>query len=253
MEIPTSPEDAYPKIIEFFRSNGGIFSPDDNQESIKLHEEKVEALMEKGPRTWGDYNKKMRDILVLNYVNAVKEAMGLNRQQVNDLKQTIHIGIITGILTKENIIVNDSFIESIDGLEFIDGKFVTPKLGKGGKVIKTTKTAKVAKPSSKNKEKKILPCPGTPEWENVIRYEQDIIPKFSLRWRNYLIELNKRFEQNYKSYKDNKNNKDKDGNKDDGDTEDGNNSTRVDDDDDTDPYQDWDDPEMTGGTMDSYE
>ncbi len=166
LTVPNDPHEALYACTDFFRSNKCIFSPTDQQLADQARQEHINAGQES--LTWTSASKKMKDCLVLGYVEDLRDTLKLSKVEEKQLEETINIGVQTKCFTKHNIAMDYNRIASIQGLCFDNQErkfFVDPR-------IKPT----AVRASTRSKNKPWVAEPGT----------EDMIPNFMVHWRKYL-------------------------------------------------------------------
>lgn len=131
LEIPMNPYEAAVLCMEFFRTNGGIFSELDQQYSAQLQDKRSQELLSQKPLEWADLNKKMQECLLSYYVMSMKEVMKLRDSEIEQLRQTLHLGIKNKYFGKNNIHVENNRIQTVDGLLWNNNDrrfFINPEL-----------------------------------------------------------------------------------------------------------------------------
>lgn len=177
VEVPVNPYDAVQTCTSFFRTHGGIFSPSDERNSLEMQYMRTQSELEQIEMTWADTNKKIQECLLSFYVMEMKSRMGLANIEVDQLRQTIRLGIGNKFFGKHNIKMVDNNIHSIQGLLWNPDKrsfFIDPSLKPitaRNYVRKKTGVAAVD-PSQK-----------------------DMIPQFSIKWTKYIECLEKKISQ----------------------------------------------------------
>jgi len=174
IEVPNNPYEASHACMEFFRSNGGIFSPIDEQHSLELQYMRAHAVLNQQQLTWADANKKVQECLLSYYVTDMKNIMGLTNTELEQLRQTIRLGIANKYFGKHNIRVENNRIHSIAGLLWNNDTrtfYINPELKPS-----TTRTYT---------RKKTGPPAIDPS-------QKDMIPQFGLKWGKYIESLNKK-------------------------------------------------------------
>jgi hypothetical protein len=177
LELSNNPHEASHACIEFFHSNGGIFSQIDEQHSLEVqhqrnHNGPVQQL------AWGDVNKKIQECMLSYYVVDMKSIMNLSNSEVEQLRQTIRLGIADKYFGKHNILVENNRIHSISGLLWNNNNrsfYINPDL----KPITTRVYIR----------KKDGPPPVDPS-------QKDMIPQFNTKWEKYIESLDKKIIRN---------------------------------------------------------
>ena len=119
LELSNNKYEAASACMEFFRVNGGIFSPTDEQNSIALQCARTQD--NSAPQlTWTTANKKLQECLISYYIMNMKHVMGLKNAEVEQLRQSILLGIFNKFFGKHNIRLEDNHIYSIEGLLWND-------------------------------------------------------------------------------------------------------------------------------------
>lgn len=178
LEVSNNPYEASHACMEFFRANGGIFSPADEQNSLELQYARAHAVLTKQQLTWGDANKKVQECMLSYYVTDMKSLMGLSDPEVEQLRQTIRLGIANKYFGKHNIRVENNRIHYVDGLLWnneLRNFYINPEL-------KPTSTRTYTR-------KKDGPAAVDPS-------QKDTIPQFGVKWRKYVESLDKKIVRN---------------------------------------------------------
>lgn len=178
LEVSNNPYEASYACMEFFRANGGIFSPSDEQKSLELQYARAHAVLTQQQLTWGDANKKVQECMLSYYVIDMKALMGLSDPEVEQLRQTIRLGIANKYFGKHNIRVENNRIHSVDGLLWnneLRNFYINPEL-------KPTSTRTYTR-------KKDGPPAVDPS-------QKDTIPQFGVKWRKYVESLDKKIVRN---------------------------------------------------------
>jgi hypothetical protein len=178
LDVPNNPYEASHACMEFFRSNGGIFSPTDEQNSLELQYSRAHAVLTQQQLTWGDANKKVQECMLSHYVTDMKDIMGLNNSELEQLRQTIRLGIANKYFGKHNIRVENNRIHSIAGLLWNSETrlfYINPELKPN-----TTRTYT---------RKKDGPPAIDPS-------QKDMIPQFGVKWGKYIESLDKKILRN---------------------------------------------------------
>ena len=116
LEIPMNPYEASILCMDFFRTNGGMFSELDQQYSTQLQDSRSQDVMSQKPLEWADLNKKMQECLLSYYVVTMKDVMKLRDNEIEQLRQTLRMGIKNKYFGKHNILVENNRIQTADGL-----------------------------------------------------------------------------------------------------------------------------------------
>ena len=135
IELQSKDEDSLKLCKEFVKLHGGLFSALDelNSERYSIPEDEI---------TWSGSKAKMKKNLVNKFIEDLTVKMNLDDDQVNQLTQTISVGISCGVFDKKNIITKDRRILEIKDLYFEDNlfKFKEPKNMKKTPQIKVIDT-----------------------------------------------------------------------------------------------------------------
>jgi hypothetical protein len=159
---------------EFFRVNGGIFSPADEQNANELQYFRANEAFNNEPLTWGSANKKLQECLASYYLMSMKKIMNLSEAEVDNLRQTILLGVANKYFGDHNISVVDNQIISISGLLwnpekrifYIDPS-IEPLVSRSYSRVKDSGTA-------------IEPA------------QKDMIPQFGVKWGKYVDMIEKK-------------------------------------------------------------
>lgn len=173
LELSNNKYEAAPSCIEFFRVNGGIFSPIDEQNSIALQNARIQSDLT-APLTWGSANKKLQECLISYYVMHMKSSMNLKSNEVEQLRRCILLGIFNKYFGKHNIRIEENHIYSIEGLMWDDEAhifFIDNR-------IKPVLTRKYTRKLDANNTSDIS--------------HKDMIPQFMTRWQKYVDFLDKK-------------------------------------------------------------
>lgn len=178
LELPGNPYEAAYACMEFFRGNGGIFSPMDEQDSLELQYARSQAVLTQQQLTWGDANKKIQECMLSHYVIGMKSLMELSDIEMEQLRQTIRLGIAHKFFGKHNINVDANRIHTIDGLLWNNQErrfYINPELKPNTTRIYT-----------RNKD-------GPPA---IDPSQKDMVPQFGLKWNKYIDSLDKKIIRN---------------------------------------------------------
>jgi len=174
LEVSNNPYEAVHACMEFFRSHGGIFSPMDEQNSVELQSARSQAVLTQQQLTWGDANKKIQECMLSHYVMEMKNIMKLTDREIEQLRQTVRLGIANKFFGKHNIRVDNNRIHSVNGLLWNNDErafYVNPELKPN-----TTRSY------TRNKD-------GPPA---VDPNQKDMIPQFKAKWLKYIESIDKK-------------------------------------------------------------
>lgn len=117
LDIRSDVSDASKDIIEFFHTQGGIFSP---AEVAKERQERALSFenMPKVYYTWGEANKQMRADMIFFFVQKEAAEKGLSKTEKDSLVRFIYRGILLKDIIPKMITCVDNRIESIKNLEW---------------------------------------------------------------------------------------------------------------------------------------
>lgn len=177
VEISMNPYESAITCMDFFRAHASIFSPMDEQNSREMQYARTQSELEREPLTWADANKKMQDCLVSLYVVEMKGRMGLSNTEVEQLRQTIKLGISTKHFSKNNIHLEDNNIYTIQGLLWNPDKRIF--------YIDSNSKPAAARSYARKKASSSAVDPG----------EKDMIPQFTVKWLKYLDAFEKKLLQ----------------------------------------------------------
>lgn len=175
LEVSNNPREAAYACMDFFRAHGGLFSPQDEKNSMEQQQQRALNDQPLQQITWATSNNKIQECLISNYVTHMKDVMKLTPNEVSRLEQTIRLGVINKYFGKTNIIIEHNKIYSINGLLWDNQSrnfFIDPNL-------KPT----VTRNYSRNKE---------PQCSITDPNKKDMIPQFTLKWNKYTDSLNKK-------------------------------------------------------------
>lgn len=178
LEVSGNPYEAAYACMEFFRYNGGLFSQTDEQDSLNLQHIRSQAVLTQQQLTWGDANKKIQECMLSHYVIGMKSIMSLSDSEMEQLRQTIRLGISNKFFGKHNINLDNNRIHTINGLLWNNEErifYINPEL----KPVST-------RTYTRNKEgySSIDPC------------KKDTIPQFGVKWYKYIESLDKKIIRN---------------------------------------------------------
>lgn len=174
LEVPNNPYEAAYACMEFFRSNGSIFSALDQQNSLEIQQTRANNTSNLAPITWENSNKKVQECLLSYYVMDMKLLMSLRENEVTQLRQTIWLAISGKYFDKNNIYVLNNRIQSISGLLWDDKNrkfYVDPNI----KPNVTRTYNKKCNPKSMGDLQ-----------------QKDTIPQFGIKWKKYLDSVEKK-------------------------------------------------------------
>ena len=175
--VPEDIIDAEKVIKGFIYEHAGIISPID----LKLKRDTEDAKMYNNISNneniqWHNIrNEKDQSLILSLFVEAVSDYYNLNFEESKSLYQIIKLGIISGYLTTENIIMENGNITEIVGLEYLENerKFsINENLRKS---VKPSKKIYTAEENTKNSD------------EDYNIQNKSILIKY---WNKYLNELN---------------------------------------------------------------
>jgi hypothetical protein len=178
LEVSHNPYEASHACMEFFRVNGGIFSPMDEQNSMVLQYSRAHDVSTQQQLTWGDSNKKVQECMLSYYVTDMKNIMKLSNTEVEQLRQTIRLGIGNKYFGKHNIRIENNRMHTITGLLWNNETkifYIDPDL----KPI-TTRTYVRKKDG----------C------STVDAGQKDMVPQFGLKWTKYVESLDAKILEN---------------------------------------------------------
>lgn len=174
LEVSNNPYEAAHACMEFLRVNGGIFSPMDEQISLEAQYSRTHAVLTQQKLTWADANKKVQECMLSYYVMDMKVIMTLDGPRVEQLRQTIRLGISNKYFGKTNIRVENNRIHSIDGLLYNNELkifYINPELKPN-----TTRTYLRKKTND----------------AGVDSTQKDTVPQFGVKWVKYVETLDKK-------------------------------------------------------------
>ena len=176
LEVPMNNYEAAELCMDFFRTNGGIFSQLDQEHSAQLQDSRSQDVLNQEPLKWGDLNKKMQECLLSYYVTGMKIVMKLRDSEVEQLRQTLHLGIKNKLFGKHNIHVEQNRIQTIDGLLWNNNDryfFINPELKPSA--VRSYARKKEASPATTGACK-------------------DMTPQFNNKWNKYTEALHKKLD-----------------------------------------------------------
>lgn len=131
VELPDSPIEGSLVAMQFFKEHGGIYSEDDDVKIMKynnmIKEQEMNRIVE-----WKDIKKiKVRDMLILNYIEKISKEYDFDDFKKKELETTINIGFILRYFDTKDVMFNDGAVTGINGLIYDkkEGNFIIdPKL-----------------------------------------------------------------------------------------------------------------------------
>lgn len=179
LQVPKNTLEGANACMDFFRLHGGFFSPDDIRKSAEEQKKHNEEIVVQ-ELTWGIASKKCQECLISYYVVAMKENMKLTNHEMEQLRETINLGIVDKFFGKHNIIIKNKRIHNIEGLlwntekrQFYIGPDVKPMAVRG---------------YTRKKH-------GPPSIDPSLK---DTISNFGTNWCKYLDLLNKKWDKEKK-------------------------------------------------------
>ncbi len=174
LEVSSNPYEASHACMEFFRSNGSIFSPTDEQNSLELQYTRTHMALTQQQLTWEEANKKDQECMLSYYITDMKEIMKLSEGESEQLRQTIRLGVVNKLFGKHNINVENSRIHSIVGLLWNNES-------------RTFYIDSQLKPSSTRTYTRKKDGPPS-----IDPTQKDTIPQFNTKWKKYVELLDKK-------------------------------------------------------------
>lgn len=116
IDLPAKPIPAYELCLDFFKRFGGLYSELDEAETRRQQELADELQLM--PQIWTKVKKKMRTIMIENYIESLVRSHGLDHEQKDDLHQVLNLGIVFGYFNKDNIYITGRKIAHVEGLVF---------------------------------------------------------------------------------------------------------------------------------------
>lgn len=107
------------KVVEFFKHHSGITSQADREMTTReLSNTETKEI------SWGRKRKRIRELMISNYVSFMAKAMNLTQEQKEQLKLIINVGVLFGYLNKDNFETDDKRIIRINGIYFDGTNFI---------------------------------------------------------------------------------------------------------------------------------
>ncbi len=117
--VPDEPEEAEIVIKKFIYENSGIISPIDLNQKREAEEKRIANLTVNDNLQWNNIrNEREQSIILSSFIDKISDSMNLSTEEGKNLYQIIKLGIYSGFLTNDNIIMNFGQIVEIIGLEF---------------------------------------------------------------------------------------------------------------------------------------
>ena len=119
LKIPKSESMAYINILKFFQEEAGILSKTDGKRRNAENKRKMIENMKDKNLEWKDVKTdKMKDLLIMEFIDTLCENNNFNQEEKNELITTIKKGFIMKCFTNNNILMEDNKISEISGLKF---------------------------------------------------------------------------------------------------------------------------------------
>jgi len=141
--LPEDPLQAVMLIMEFFKKYAGLHS----EEEQKISDLEIKNHVSEPVNSWSKVKKKMKKILVHNYVGSVSEYLCLSTVERNQFRDLVNQGLIVGYFGKDNIVVENNSIKEIEGIifdkerrTFYRDASLKPKISKSSKKAESKKT-----------------------------------------------------------------------------------------------------------------
>jgi hypothetical protein len=115
ISLPSEPENAAKSFIDFFQRNG-IFSDIDYEYYNNSSNFTIDSFSDESPKIWSKINKNLKDKYISDYVSEVSKTYSLGKRDELSLKRTIYLGVRIKAFGKNNIIIDNHKIISINGL-----------------------------------------------------------------------------------------------------------------------------------------
>jgi hypothetical protein len=114
-------EEAEIMIKKFIYEHAGIISPIDLKIKRESEETRMYNISAIDNIQWSSIrNEKDQSVILSFFIEAVKDYYNLNFEECKSLYQLIKLGLISGYLTSENIVMENGSITEIIGLEYIE-------------------------------------------------------------------------------------------------------------------------------------
>ena len=112
--------------IDFFKTYGGIFSKNDEQQQIEESEttetstvsEMTESTSSQVDKVWSKCDKKAQELMLKSYVHELSVVMKLSTKEHNVLLQTLRLAVNAKQFNKNNICIELNKITEIKGLKY---------------------------------------------------------------------------------------------------------------------------------------
>lgn len=101
-------------FINFFQSNGALFSDYDQQLVIESMSTENHSEIE----SWADINGQMRRVMISEYANYLKEKYSLSPKEYTELHKVINHAFIFKRISGDDVNIKKNKISSINGLKF---------------------------------------------------------------------------------------------------------------------------------------
>jgi len=116
--ITDSSQESEDLIKKFIYENAGIISPTDLDEKRATEEAKVSNITLNNIQWYQIRNEKEQYILLTIFTEKIASYLNLNDEESRALIQTIKLGLLSGFLSNENMVMENGQISEIIGLEY---------------------------------------------------------------------------------------------------------------------------------------
>lgn len=117
--------DVFKTMMNIFKNKLNLISDRDIHSQKKDIEDLKETLRDTYDGTWKQIRpKKIKDILLLNYVIECKYKHNLTKEQANKLYSRIKLSFIFKTITSDDVEYSDGVIHNINGIDIYDNNFL---------------------------------------------------------------------------------------------------------------------------------
>ncbi|MDX1471861.1 MAG: hypothetical protein R3213_10220, partial [Flavobacteriaceae bacterium] len=123
--MPTEPEHIFNTLINIFREKLSLYSATD----LQIKKDEIDQIQNEDPINMDCEWKKLKPrtiktMLIMNFVNKIREERGLTIKQAKSLLHTIQLAFQFKKLNSDDIVYKDREIKEINGLVYDEEKKV---------------------------------------------------------------------------------------------------------------------------------
>lgn len=116
--ITDSSQESEDLIKKFVYENAGIISPTDLDEKRASEEAKVANITYNNVQWYQIRNEREQYLMLTIFAEKIANYLNLNEEESKALIQTIKLGLLSGFLTNENMVMENGQISEVIGLEY---------------------------------------------------------------------------------------------------------------------------------------